>query len=114
MQSAQAGPSPIRQIHKLAYAIIIAAELGIGLLCLAGAIRLATALTSSAATFNAAKTIAVFGLASGMAFWFTAFLVIGGEWFQMWQSQIWNGQDSAFRFLGSIGIILIFVAMDDR
>jgi predicted small integral membrane protein len=42
------------------------------------------------------------------------FLVVGGEWFQMWQSQSWNGQEAAFRFIGSIGLIMIFVAIDDR
>jgi predicted small integral membrane protein len=102
------------ELHRLAYAIIIGAELIVGVLCLAGAIRLAAAANASAAAFNAAKTLALVGLGCGMAFWFTAFLVVGGEWFQMWQSEIWNGQDAAFRFLASIGIMLIFVAMDDR
>ena len=32
----------------------------------------------------------------------------------MWQSEIWNGQNAAFRFLGSIGLILIFLCLDDR
>jgi predicted small integral membrane protein len=40
-------------------------------------------------------------------------LDVGGEWFQMWQSQIWNGQESAFRFIGSIGLILIILSLDD-
>ena len=42
------------------------------------------------------------------------FLVVGGEWFQMWQSQTWNGQQGAFRFVASFGLILVFVAMEDR
>jgi predicted small integral membrane protein len=25
------------------------------------------------------------------------FIAIGGEWFQMWKSQTWNGLDPAFR-----------------
>ena len=31
-------------------------------------------------------------------------LVIAGEWFAMWQSPTWNGQDSAARFLVLIGL----------
>jgi predicted small integral membrane protein len=28
---------------------------------------------------------------------FGGFIVIGGEWFQMWRSDDWNGLDPAFR-----------------
>jgi predicted small integral membrane protein len=40
--------------------------------------------------------------------------VVGGEWFQMWQSQIWNGQEAAFRFIASLGLFLIFLSFEDR
>ena len=102
------------QLHRAAYWIIIAAELFIGAICLVGALRLLVSLTASAERFNAAKSIAVVGLAGGMLFWFLGFLVVGGEWFQMWQSQIWNGQEAAFRFIGSIGLILIFLSLEDQ
>lgn len=102
------------QLHHLAYWLIIAAEIAIGLICVAGALRLVPVLRGPAAAFNDAKTFAIIGLAAGVGFWFMGFLVVGGEWFQMWQSQIWNGQEPAFRFIGSIGLIMIFVAMDDR
>jgi predicted small integral membrane protein len=102
------------QLHRAAYWMIIAAELLIGAVCLAGALRLLAALTASAARFNSAKSIAVAGLAGGMLFWFLGFIVVGGEWFQMWQSQIWNGQESAFRFIASIGLILVFLSQEDN
>ena len=102
------------QIHHAAYWIIIAAELTVGALCIAGALRLLASLGASAERFNAAKSLAVLGLAGSMLFWFFGFMVVGGEWFQMWQSQIWNGQQPAFRFIGSIGLILIFLSLDDR
>jgi predicted small integral membrane protein len=102
------------QMHRVAYWIIIAAELFIGAICLIGALRLLTALTASAERFNAVKSIAVVGLAGGMLFWFIGFIVVGGEWFQMWQSQIWNGQEPAFRFIGSIGLILVFLSLEDQ
>jgi predicted small integral membrane protein len=101
------------QLHRTIYWIIIAAELLVGAICLSGALRLLAAVTSPPERFNAAKSLAVVGLAGGMLFWFLGFIVVGGEWFQMWQSQMWNGQESAFRFVGSIGLILIFLSLDD-
>ena len=89
-------------------------EIAIGLICVAGALRLLQLLRAPAAAFNDAKGIAIIALAAGVGFWFMAFMVVGGEWLQMWQSQLWNGQEAAFRFIGSIGLIMIFVAMDDR
>jgi predicted small integral membrane protein len=102
------------RLHQIAYWFIIAAELGVGLLCLTGAIRLLSVLKAPAAQFNAAKTTAVLGLAAGMLFWFFGFIVMGGEWFQMWQSQIWNGQDAAFRFVAMLGLFLVFLSLEDR
>jgi predicted small integral membrane protein len=102
------------QLHHLTYWLILAAEITIGLICIAGALRLMPVIGGPAGAFNDAKGIAITGLAAGVCFWFMGFLVVGGEWFQMWQSQIWNGQEAAFRFIGSIGLIMIFVAMDDR
>lgn len=41
------------------------------------------------------------------------FLSVGGEWFLMWQSKAWNGQDAAFRMSASIGIVLLLLAQPD-
>ena len=100
-------------MHHIGYRIIIASELAIGLLCVFGSFRLFANVSGTAAAFNAAKQLAIAGLAAAVGFWFFAFLVVGGEWFQMWQSQTWNGQESAFRFIGSIGLVLVFLAMED-
>jgi predicted small integral membrane protein len=40
--------------------------------------------------------------------WLVAFLTVGAEWFLMWQSHIWNGQEAAFRMFTVVGIILLF------
>jgi predicted small integral membrane protein len=102
------------RLHHLGYWMIIAAEIAIGVICIVGGLRLLPVLRAPSAGFNSAKTIAIAGLAAGVGFWLMAFIVVGGEWFHMWQSQIWNGQEAAFRFIGCIGLIMIFVAMDDR
>ena len=59
--------------------------------------------------FNAAKDVAIAGLVLRIRPWFFGFMIVGGEWFQMWQSQTWNGQEAAFRFIGCIGLVLIFL-----
>ena len=100
-------------LQHAAYAAIIAAEVLTGVLCLIGAWRLWNARAYFASEFNAAKDVAVAGLVLGFALWFFGFMVVGGEWFQMWQSQAWNGQEAAFRFIGCIGLILIFLTQKD-
>jgi predicted small integral membrane protein len=45
--------------------------------------------------------------------WLVPFLSIGGEWFLMWQSKTWNGQDAAFRMFTVVGIILLLLALPD-
>jgi predicted small integral membrane protein len=41
--------------------------------------------------------------------WLVAFLDVGGEWFLMWQSQVWNGQEAAFRMFAVVGIVLLIL-----
>jgi predicted small integral membrane protein len=53
------------------------------------------------------------GLTAGFALWFFGFMVVGGEWFCMWQSPDWNGQESAFRFVACILLVLIYTAQHD-
>jgi predicted small integral membrane protein len=96
------------------YALIIAAELMTGLLATAGGLLLLRACNAAAADFHRAKSVAVAGLVLGMALWFFGFLTAGGEWFQMWQSKTWNGQEAAFRFIVSIGLVLIFLTQRDE
>jgi predicted small integral membrane protein len=44
-----------------------------------------------------ARTAATIGLLMILALFFGGFIVVGGEWFQMWRSTAWNGLDPAFR-----------------
>ena len=100
-------------LHHAAYALIIATEAAVAVLCWIGAYALWRRLRADAAAFNGAKTFAVAGLTLGFLLWQVGFMTIGGEWFGMWQSQQWNGVPSAFRFVVVIFAVLIFVAMRD-
>lgn len=97
-------------LQRAAYDLIIGVELLFGVLCLLGAVRLAWPSSKSAKT----KDIALAGLGLGLILYVFGFLVVGGEWFQMWQAGEWNMQQAAFRFAGVIGIILLFVALPDE
>jgi len=45
--------------------------------------------------------------------WLVAFLSIGAEWFLMWQSHTWNGQEAAFRTFAVVGIVLVLMLQPD-
>jgi predicted small integral membrane protein len=100
-------------IHTIFYVSIIVWESITMILCWWGALRLARAATTTAATFNQAKRISVVALTVGLLMWLVAFLIVGAEWFLMWQSKSWNGQEAAFRMFTIMGIILIFLALPD-
>jgi predicted small integral membrane protein len=48
-----------------------------------------------------------------LGFLAAGFISIGGKWFAMWQSQIWNGEPKAFQLIGMIGAVLIVVMLSD-
>ncbi|MGH6819008.1 MAG: DUF2165 family protein [Methylovirgula sp.] len=102
------------RLQRLAYAAIIATELLYGSICILGALRLFGTRGPAIRSFDAAKGLAVAGLALGFALYFFGFFVVGGEWFQMWQASQWNMQESAFRFLGAIGFVLILLCLPER
>ncbi len=100
-------------LWHVAYALIIAMEALTGLLLAFGALALLARLRSPATIFNRTKTLAVAGLTTGFALWFVGFLVVAGEYFAMWQSKTWNGQEAAFRISAVILGVLIYVSLPD-
>jgi predicted small integral membrane protein len=100
-------------IWHAGYLAIIAGEAATGVLLLSGSVVLWLRRRESAARFQAAKRWVVAGCALGFVVWFFGFMVVGGEWFAMWQSKVWNGQEGAFRFYMAIVGVLIFVNQAD-
>jgi predicted small integral membrane protein len=100
-------------LHTVFYVAIIAWEALTMLLCFVGGVKLAGTLRSTAAAFHSAKGLAIIGLTVGLLQWLVAFLSVGGEWFLMWQSKNWNGQDAAFRMFTVVGIVLLFLVQPD-
>jgi predicted small integral membrane protein len=54
------------------------------------------------------------GLTLGLVLYLVGFIAIGGEWFAMWQSQTWNGQQKAFDFVSMIGIVMLIMLVPDE
>jgi len=96
-----------------AYVLIIAAELLTALFLAFGALALLFTINARAERFNNAKGWMVVGATIGFALWFFGFMVIAGEYFAMWQSEQWNGQEAAFRFYITLIAVTVFVCQRD-
>ena len=100
-------------MHHAAYASIIAWEAATALLCGLATVRMARAVRGDAAAFARGVTTATVGLTASMLLWLGGFLIVGGEWFLMWQSTTWSGQDAAFRMFAVTALVLLIVARRD-
>ncbi|MCX7898743.1 MAG: DUF2165 domain-containing protein [Methylocystis sp.] len=118
MDAVPSGPLSWRAIHDPAaqqycYWLIIATEFLAALLTFYGALKLGSAYNLSDSTFNRNKAFAIGGLTLAFSLYFFGFLGIGGEWFEMWRAGQWNMQEPAFRFVGAIGLVMLFVNQRD-
>jgi predicted small integral membrane protein len=100
-------------IHMAFYLGIIAWEILNASLGWWGSVSLLRALSRPPSEFQRAKQVGVVALTSGMLQWLVAFLCVGAEWFLMWQSKLWNGQDAAFRVFAMEGLVLILLLLPD-
>ena len=105
-------PNP--SVHLAFYFSIITWEMASTVLLWWGLTVLIRTLRSSVPTFNSAKCVAVIGLTLSSLMWLVVFLTIGAEWFLMWQSHTWNGQEAGFRMFVVVGIILVIVLLPER
>lgn len=107
-----------RAIHDPTVAVvffvsIVIYEMVTGVFCWWGGFRLIRNLRSTASQFNAAKKPGVVALTLSLLMWLSAFLSVGNEWFLMWQSKQWTGEQVAAHMFAIVGIILLFVVMPD-
>ena len=100
-------------VHMVSYGSIITWETVTMILTWIGVVQLVRALRKPVAAFNSAKRLPIIALTVGMLLWFVAFIIVGGEWFLMWQSKTWNGQDAAFRMFAIIGIVFVLLVLPD-
>jgi predicted small integral membrane protein len=105
---------PLPAEHLVFYWSIIAWEIVTMVLLWIGAWKLFCALHKPALEFQSAKQVPIGALALSMLMWLVAFLSVGAEWFLMWQSKIWNGQEAAFRMFLVVGIVMVLMVMKDE
>jgi len=97
-----------------AYIVMIVMEVGMAVCCLKGGWLLFRNLRKNVSSFQAAKNWGIAGIIIGILIWFVGFEVIGGEWFAMWQSGIWNGLEAAERILSFLMLTLIFLHLREE
>jgi predicted small integral membrane protein len=83
-------------LQHMFYVIIIVWEILITMLVGTGVRKMIGKIGANTADFTSSGKWLRTGLFLGVILWFTIFVSLGGEWFLMWQSKTWNGQQTAF------------------
>ena len=95
------------------FGAILIVEAVAAAICWVGAARMWLG-RADAAAFRQAKAIANLGLSLAALLYFGGFLVVGAEWFLMWQSQPLSGAlEMAFRMFTSAMVIMLYVSLVD-
>jgi predicted small integral membrane protein len=96
----------VAPLHNLVYVCIIAWELLAGVVLAAAFV---VWIIERGTCYPRARALSTIGLLMIVLLFVGGFIDIGGEWFQMWKSTIWNGLDTALRniVLASMPLILI-------
>ncbi len=100
-------------VYHAGYILIIVMEAMMAFCCIKGSRLLFKNLKADAALFHASKNWAVAGIIIGIVIWFLGFEVVGGEWFAMWQSRIWNGLGAAERVVSFLVLVLILLHLKE-
>lgn len=82
-------------VWTVAYIGIIIAEAVFAALGLIGGVRLFMKRNASIEKYDHERGWGYGAYALGLGIWFIGFIVVGSEWFAMWQSSDWNGKDTA-------------------
>jgi predicted small integral membrane protein len=104
--------SPV--LSGLGLAVIIALEMTAGLLAGKGALDMWRHRHADGEQFQFAKRWSIAGCGLAVLIWFGLFGVIGGAWFQMWQTDLGSSSlNGAFQYAVSAGLVMVFVNMQD-
>jgi predicted small integral membrane protein len=101
-------------LHHMTYILIIMTEIIIAALGAVGAMAMLRALRAKGQNFHKAKKAAVVGLSLGFLLYEGAFIVVGGEWFSMWQARDFDAVGSASRIAMAMLATLIFISIKDE
>ncbi|EYT56814.1 membrane protein [Leucobacter sp. UCD-THU] len=100
-------------VWTVGYIGIIVAEGVFAVLAIVGAVKLFLRRAAGVAEYDAARKWGYAAYALGFAIWFIGFIVIGSEWFAMWQSDTWNGKDTAMGIVTLWAGFAVLLAMNE-
>ncbi|MHB2017702.1 MAG: DUF2165 domain-containing protein [Candidatus Xenobia bacterium] len=95
-------------LHRVAYVAIIAYETACAIFTSMATIAYAKCIRLPQHE-PSARRLATNALLFGLLLWLGGFMTIAGEWFTMWQSQTWNGLDTAFRNFVCQAVVLFYL-----
>ncbi|TFV99921.1 DUF2165 domain-containing protein [Orlajensenia leifsoniae] len=98
-------------LQDLCYVALIAWEVAAGLML---AIATVFWFRGRRTGYETARRLSTTGLVMHVLLFFGGFTVIGGEWFQMWTSTFWNGEDPAFRnsALAILTLVVLYLPVE--
>lgn len=102
-------------LANVGYIGLIVAEALAGIVLLIAVVAWVRAMRGSV-SFAAARALATLGLILVILVFFTAFITVGGEWFNMWRSVEWNGLDPALQnaVLAILTLVVVHLVRDER
>jgi predicted small integral membrane protein len=98
-------------LQTAAYDTIIVWE-SLCAIVIAGAVVRLTRSVRDPHRFGREIATAVVGLTMVLFLFGGGFLTIGSEWFLMWQSKTWNGNESALRYFLIAGVTLLIISSE--
>ena len=98
-------------LHHRIYWLIITLEALYTSFCLVGTYHLYRKIKQSAAVFHEAKKYAIIGLLIAIFIYYFCLQVVGVEWFDMDNSEIWNAKDWARHIVDFIFPLMIFIIL---
>jgi predicted small integral membrane protein len=100
-------------IQNLAYLLIIAWEVLIAAVLIWALVAWVGALRAGRG-YERPRRLSTLGWTMILLLFAGGFIVIGGEWFQMWQSEDWNGLDPALQNVIVAGLALVLAHLPSR
>ncbi len=99
------------ELWRLAYVLILVYQLISAVWLTWATVRL---IRSSAKDWALHRDFASGALVFTLLLWLVPFVIVGGEWFQMWQSSEWNGLTTCGRNFSMQGIVLLYLRTPDE
>lgn len=100
-------------LQTAAYWGIIAAEFAVAALGWTSVVKMVKHQRASSEKYAKAKVLGFYAFLVAILIWFIGFIVLGSEWFAMWQSQIWNGKQTAMDIIEVVGVFLVLFSLPD-